>query len=273
MNLKQLTEQVSSIAKEVGLFIQLESKKFSADDIETKSKNSLVTYVDKTAEKKLVDFLSELIPESGFIAEEGTSNKQGEEYNWIIDPLDGTTNFIHGIPTYCVSIALLKNKELVLGVIYEPNQEELFCAWKNGGAYLNGKSISVSGTGQLSESLLATGFPYYDYKKLEGYMEVLTWLMHNSRGVRRIGSAAIDLAYVACGRFEGFYEYSLNPWDVAAGALLVREAGGSVSDFKGGENYLFGKEILASNLLIKSELMKKIKKSFRTDSASKKGHF
>lgn len=267
MNLKQKTEQVSLIAKEVGLFIQLESNKFSAGDIKTKSKNSLVTYVDKTAEKKIVDFLSELIPESGFIAEEGTSNKQGEEYNWIIDPLDGTTNFIHGIPTYCVSIALLRNKELILGVIYEPNQEELFCAWKNGGAYLNGKSISVSSTENISDALLATGFPYYDYKKLEGYMEVLTWLMRNSRGVRRIGSAAIDLAYVACGRFEGFYEYSLNPWDVAAGALLVREAGGSVTDFKGGENYLFGKEILASNLPLKNELMKKIKKSFRTNSS------
>ena len=262
MELKQLTEKVCSISKEVGAFIQQESAKLSSGDIETKSKNSLVTYVDKTAEKIVVDFLSELIPESGFIAEEGTSNKKGEKYNWVIDPLDGTTNFIHGIPTYCVSIALLKNNELALGVIYEPNQDEMFYAWKNGGAYLNGKSISVSSTTKISNALLATGFPYYDYKRIDGYMNMLKWLMHNSRGVRRIGSAAIDLAYVACGRFDAFYEYSLNPWDVAAGAIIVNEAGGSVKDFEGGENYIFGREILASNLLVKNELLDKIKESF-----------
>ena len=262
MELKQLTEKVCSISKEVGAFIQQESAKLSSGDIETKSKNSLVTYVDKTAEKIVVDFLSELIPESGFIAEEGTSNKKGEKYNWVIDPLDGTTNFIHSIPTYCVSIALLKNNELALGVIYEPNQDEMFYAWKNGGAYLNGKSISVSSTTKISNALLATGFPYYDYKRIDGYMNMLKWLMHNSRGVRRIGSAAIDLAYVACGRFDAFYEYSLNPWDVAAGAIIVNEAGGSVKDFEGGENYIFGREILASNLIVKNELLDKIKESF-----------
>lgn len=262
MELKQLTEKVCSISKEVGAFIQQESAKLSSGDIETKSKNSLVTYVDKTSEKIVVDFLSELIPESGFIAEEGTSNKKGEKYNWVIDPLDGTTNFIHGIPTYCVSIALLKDNELILGVIYEPNQDEMFYAWKNGGAYLNGKSISVSSTTKISNALLATGFPYYDYERIDGYMNILKWLMHNSRGVRRIGSAAIDLAYVACGRFDAFYEYSLNPWDVAAGAIIVNEAGGSVKDFEGGENYIFGREILASNLLVKNELLDKIKESF-----------
>ena len=138
----------------------------------------------------------------------------------------------------------------------------MFYAWKNGGAYLNGKSISVSSTKKISNALLATGFPYYDYKRLDGYLNVLKWLMHNSRGVRRIGSAAIDLAYVACGRFDAFYEYSLNPWDVAAGAIIVMEAGGSVKDFKGGENYMFGREILASNLYVEIELLDKIKQSF-----------
>lgn len=262
MKLKQLTEKVCSISKEVGTFIKQESKKINIGDVELKSKNSFVTYVDKRAEKKLVDLLSELIPHSGFITEEGTSDKKGETYNWVIDPLDGTTNFIHGIPVYCVSIALLKNNELILGVIYEPNQKELFYAWKNGGAYLNGKSISVSSTKNISDALLATGFPYYDYKKLAAYMDILTWLMRNSRGVRRIGSAAVDLAYVACGRFDGFYEYSLNAWDVAAGALIIMEAGGSVTDFNSGKNYLFGKEILASNLLLKRELTNKIKNTF-----------
>lgn len=262
MELKHLIENICSISKEVGIFIKDECAKINVGDIETKSQNSLVTYVDKTAEKKIVDFLSELIPEAGFIAEEGTSDKKGEIYNWVIDPLDGTTNFIHGIPTYCVSIGLLKEKELIAGVVYEPNRDEMFYAWKDGGAFLNGQSISVSSTDKLSDSLLATGFPYYDYKRLEAYMDILKWLMHNSRGVRRIGSAAIDLAYVACGRFEAFYEYSLNPWDVAAGALIVKEAGGSVTDFEGGENYLFGREIIASNKHMEAELLDKIKGSF-----------
>jgi myo-inositol-1(or 4)-monophosphatase len=262
MDLKKITEKVCFISKEVGEFILEECAKINVGHIETKGQNSLVTYVDKTAEKKIIDFLSELLPNSGFIAEEGTSNKKGKIYNWVIDPLDGTTNFIHGIPTYCVSIALLKEDELISGVIYDPNRKELFSALKNGGAFLNGRLISVSSTKNLSDSLLATGFPYYDYKRLDAYMDILKWLMHNSRGVRRIGSAAIDLAYVACGRFEAFYEYSLNPWDVAAGALIVEEAGGIVTDFKGGKNYLFGKEIIASNKFIKKELLDKIKGSF-----------
>lgn len=262
MELNVLTKQVCLIAKEVGEFIKEECAKINVGHIEIKSQNSLVTYVDKTAEKKIIEFLSKLIPESGFIAEEGTSDKKGDVYNWVIDPLDGTTNFIHGIPTYCVSIGLLKGKELISGVIFEPNRDELFYAWKDGGAYLNGKPISVSTKHKLSDSLLATGFPYYDYQRLEAYMDILKWLMHNSRGVRRIGSAAIDLAYVACGRFEAFYEYSLNPWDVAAGALLVNEAGGSVTDFQGGTNYLFGSEIIASNKHMEAELLDKIKGSF-----------
>lgn len=262
MELKKITEQVSLIAEEVGTFIQLEAKKFTNADIKTKSKNSLVTYVDKTAEKKIIDFLSKLIPESGFIAEEGTSVKKGKIYNWVIDPLDGTTNFIHGIPAYCVSIALLKKSELILGVIYDPNQKETFYAWKNGGAYMNAKSIAVSRTEKLSEALLATGFPYYDYEKLDPYIDILIWLMYNSRGIRRIGSAALDLAYVACGRVDGFYEYSLNSWDVAAGTLIIKEAGGFVTDFSGGNNYLFGREILASNLKVNKELLNKIKNTF-----------
>ncbi|MDG1517987.1 MAG: inositol monophosphatase family protein [Flavobacteriales bacterium] len=262
MNLKSITQEVCTISKEVGIFILEECKKFNVSDIEIKSQNSLVTYVDKTAEKMIVNFLGKLIPESGFIAEEGTSVKKGDVYNWVIDPLDGTTNFIHAIPCYCVSIGLLKNDELIVGVIYEPNRDEMFYAWKNGGAYLNENSISVSKTNKLSDSLLATGFPYYDYRRLEAYMDILKWLMHNSRGVRRIGSAAIDLAYVACGRFEAFYEYSLNPWDVAAGALIVKEAGGSVTDFQGGKNYLFGSEIIASNKYMEAELLDKIKGSF-----------
>jgi myo-inositol-1(or 4)-monophosphatase len=262
MDLKHITQQVCYIATKVGDFIKDECQKIDCLDVEVKSKNSLVTYVDKTAEQKIVDFLEKLIPESGFIAEEGTSTKNGKHYNWIIDPLDGTTNFIHGIPTYCVSIALQFDNNLIVGVVYEPNRKECFSAWLNGGAYLNNNPIKVSNTNKIENSLFATGFPYYDYDKLDGYVEILKWLMQNTRGIRRIGSAAIDLSYVACGRFEGFYEYSLNPWDVAAGAILVTEAGGVVTDFNGGINFLNGQEIVASNQLIGDEFLGKIKQHF-----------
>lgn len=262
VNLETIAKQVEVIAEEVGNFIFNECNKVHEGDVETKSKNSLVTYVDKTAEQKIVTALLEILPDAGFIAEEGTSDKKGDVYNWIIDPLDGTTNFIHGIPTYSVSIALAKNKEIIIGIVYEPNRKECFTAWKNGGAYLNNKRIQVSATDKVADGLFATGFPYYDYDQLEPYMDILKWLMDNSRGIRRIGTAAIDLAYVACGRFEGFYEYSLNPWDVAAGALLVQEAGGSVTDFKGGNNYLFGKSIVATNQSLQEVLHSKIKSAF-----------
>lgn len=245
MNLETICKQVNQLSKEVGHFIK--RQQISVSDVETKSKNSLVTFVDKTAEKMLVEKLSELIPDAGFIAEEGTSEKVGDVYNWIIDPLDGTTNFIHGVPCYCISIGLTRNDELVLGVIYEINLDELFYAWEGSKSYLNGNEISVTKTEKLEDSLIATGFPYYDYERQKEYMDLFQNLMKNSRGLRRLGSAAVDLAYVACGRFDAFYEYSLNPWDVAAGAFIVQQAGGKVSDFSGGNNFLHGKEIVASN--------------------------
>ena len=263
MELNLITKHVCKISKEVGLFIKEEYNKLKKEDIITKSQNSLVTYVDKMAEKKIIDFLSRLIPDSGFIAEENTSLRRSETYNWIIDPLDGTTNFIHGIPNYAVSIALIHQKTVLVGVVYEPNRDELFYAWRQGGAFLNERPIQVSSTKKITNALVATGFPYYDFERLESYMNVLKWLMQNSRGIRRIGSAAIDLAYVACGRFDAFYEYSLHPWDVAAGALIVMEAGGSVNDFSGTENYLFGKEIMASNKKIGPKLLQEIKLAFQ----------
>lgn len=172
--------------------------------------------------------------------------------------MDGTTNYIQGIPLYAVSIGLLDGEELVLGVVYEVGRDECFYAWKNGGAYLNGQTIRVSDRREIHEALLATGFPYNDFSKMESYMIFLEWAMKNARGVRRLGSAATDLVYVACGRFEAFWEYDLKPWDVAAGAVIVKEAGGTVTDYKGGENYLFGKEIVASNLWLKDLIIQKI---------------
>ena len=262
MNLEKMCLSVCEITNHVGGFIKEQSGKIKQEAVEEKSLNSLVTYVDKTAEMQLVKELQQLIPGSGFITEENTISLKGKIYNWIIDPLDGTTNYIHGIPCYCISIGLLRNDELIMGVINELNLNEVFYAWENSKAYLNGKEICVSSTTQLKHSLLATGFPYYDYNKLDQYLELLKYFIKNSRGVRRLGSAATDLAYVACGRFDGFYEYGLNPWDVAAGAFIIQQAGGIVKDFKGGNNYLFGTDIMVSNVGIYNEFSSSIKKYF-----------
>lgn len=260
ISLKNLCEHVCDLSKEVGAFIKQEVNQVKHQDIETKSLNSLVSYVDKTAEEKIVKRLSELLPESGFIAEEGTSEKIGETYNWIIDPLDGTTNFLHALPVYSVSIALRRNEEIVLGVVYEVNQDECFYAWEGSKAYLNGEEIRVSSTAQLADTLMATGFPYYDFDRLDPFFEFLKYLAQNSRGIRRMGSAAVDLVYTACGRFDAFFEYSLNAWDVAAGAFIVQQAGGTISDFKGGNEWLFGKSIIASNPLIADTFLSDLNK-------------
>ena len=236
-----------------------ERKSFDASMIENKGLHDLVSYVDRASEKQIIEELSKLLPESGFIAEEGTSDKHGERFNWVIDPLDGTTNYIQGIPVYAVSIGLLDGEELVVGVVYEVGRDECFYAWKDGGAFLNDKPIHVSNRENIHEALLATGFPYNDFSKLNQYLEFLKWTMKNARGVRRLGSAATDLAYVACGRFEAFWEYDLKPWDVAAGVVIVKEAGGVVTDYKGGNDYLFGREIVASNKLIDTIILEKIK--------------
>ena len=255
---KELTIATCEIAREVGLFMAKERISFNDSKIESKGLHDLVSYVDKASEKKIIEQLSKLIPESGFIAEEGTSDKHGERFNWVIDPLDGTTNFIQGVPIYAVSIGLLDGEELVLGVVYEVGRDECFYAWKDGGAYLNGQPIKVSDRGNMHDALLATGFPYNDFSKMEGYMQFLEWTMKNARGVRRLGSAATDMAYVACGRFDAFWEYDLKPWDVAAGAVIVKEAGGTVTDYKGGNNYLFGREIVAGNGLLDELILKKL---------------
>lgn len=262
VNLQTLCQEVGELSKKVGVFIKSQGEKFSSEQIEVKGKNDFVSYVDKTSEKLLVEKLSILLPEAGFIAEEGTSTKKGEIYNWIIDPLDGTTNFIHRIPCFAISIALMRGEELIMGVIYEINFDECFYAWEGSKAFLNGKEISVSKTAKLSDSLLATGFPYYDYNRLNEYIELFKYFLKNTHGLRRLGSAATDLAYVACGRFEGFYEYSLQPWDVAAGAFIVQQAGGQVTDFNGGGNYIFGKEIVAGNSAFFDEFLDVVKKHF-----------
>ncbi len=264
MDYELLCQKVIAITKLTGNFIRKESLSFDSKAIEFKGLNDLVSYVDKQAEKQLVRNLSKILPEAGFTTEEETINTHGEVYNWIIDPLDGTTNFIHGIPTYAISIALYEHDKPVIGVVYEINRGEMFSAYKGGQAYLNNKEIMVSSRESLSECLLATGFPYYQFDKQAQYMQMFTEMMQKCHGLRRIGSAAVDLAYVACGRFDAFFEYNLNYWDVAAGAYIVEQAGGKIMNFNGGSEFVKQREILATNGKINTEVLAIIEKHFNT---------
>lgn len=259
LNLASITKQVCQLASETGKFLVEKRQSLSALNIEIKGKNDFVTNFDKESEKRIVEGLKNLIPDAGFIAEEGTSTKVGDEYNWIIDPIDGTTNFIHGLTPFAISIGLERNKKMVMGVVYEAGLNELFYAYEGSKAFLNGKEISVSKAPTIGDSLIATGFPYTNYSRIKPFMETLEYFMTNSHGIRRIGTAATDLIYVACGRFDAFYEYDLKPWDVAAGAFIVQQAGGKLSDFSGGDNYIYGKEMIATNNLVFDEFLSTIK--------------
>lgn len=247
MNDKKLCFHVQDIARKAGAFIRDEQKKISANNVEIKSVASLVTYVDKTAEKQIVLALRELIPDSGFVAEEGTAESNNEKYTWFIDPLDGTTNYIHGLAPHSVSIGLAEDNKLVLGVVYEVGADEMFYAWKDSPAYCNGNEIKVATRSKSEDTLIATGFPYYAFDKVDEYLKTMKHLMKVTRGIRRFGSAAIDLSYIAAGRFDGFYEHALHAWDVAAGVFILQQAGGKTTDFNGGENWLFGGEIIAAS--------------------------
>jgi myo-inositol-1(or 4)-monophosphatase len=245
-----------------GTYIRQQLELLKAKDIELKDEHNFVTYVDRTSEEMLVDALSLLTPGCGFIAEENDYGNPGSELKWVIDPLDGTTNFVHGVPLFAISIALMEGDRVVSGVVHEVNRVESFYSWGDGKAFLNGKEIRVSSAGTLKDSLLVTGFPYIRDHILDQYMELFKAFIQRSQDLRRLGSAATDLAYVAAGRFEGFYEISLNPWDVAAGSFLVQQAGGRVTDFNGGEDYIFGGSLVSSNGLVHEEMLEVVKKHF-----------
>lgn len=262
MNYELLCSKVIAVTRLTGNFIRKEAMSFDANAIEYKGLNDLVSYVDKNAEKQIVKNLTKILPEAGFITEEETENVKGKTYTWIIDPLDGTTNFIHGIPTYSISIALYEDDQPVIGVVYEINRGEMFSAYKGGGAYLNNKPIYVSKNNNLSKCLLATGFPYYQFDKQPEYIKLFTEMMQKCHGLRRIGSAAVDLAYVACGRFDAYFEYNLNSYDVAAGAYLVQQAGGTILNFSGGNEIFETREVLATNGQVTEEILNTIKKYF-----------
>lgn len=246
MNLQGVENEVIALCAEVANFIRAESANFDRSRIEQKgSFTNLVSYVDKESEKKLYAGLARILPGCGFLGEEGTDIHGNNGYQWIVDPLDGTTNFLHGLPIFAISIGLRKDNRTVLGVVYDVTNKECFHAIENGKAYCNDKEIRVSPIENLKESLLATGFPYVHSAKKLIYLDIIETFLENSHGIRRLGSAAIDLAYVAAGRLEGFFEYDLKPWDVAGGAFILQQAGGKVTDFKGGGDFLFGGELCA----------------------------
>ncbi|MBI4410933.1 MAG: inositol monophosphatase [Deltaproteobacteria bacterium] len=224
--------------------------------IEYKGEINLVTEVDRACEKRVIERIQRIYPDHDILAEEGGGKRTSSEYKWIIDPLDGTTNYAHGYPLFCTSIALEHKGEIVLGVVYEPNHDELFAAEKGKGSFLNGKRIHVSPEEKIGRGMLATGFAYDIKKNNRSTLDHFKNMLLSAQAVRRDGVAAVDLCYVACGRYDGFWEINLFPWDVGAGYLIVKEAGGEVTDFAGKEFSVYAKEILATNGLIHDQMTK-----------------
>jgi myo-inositol-1(or 4)-monophosphatase len=255
----EFVPQIESIAREAGaLILHYFHQRVK---IEYKGDVDLVTVADRASEKLIVERVRANWPQHDIVGEEGTRQESGAEYRWYIDPLDGTTNFAHGYPVFCVSMGLEYRGEMVAGVLYDPTRDELFAAEKGKGAFLNGSPIHVSTTKLLCEALLATGFPSFKRHKNPNIHFYHQITLH-SHGVRRAGSAALDLANVACGRYDGFWEFNLNPWDTSAGTLLVREAGGVVTRYDGSPWRIDSKETLASNGLLHEELMRAFQRIF-----------
>jgi myo-inositol-1(or 4)-monophosphatase len=257
--MEELKQVMLEAAKEAGKIIHHYFE--GTFSIENKdSVNNLVTEVDKHSEKKIIEIIKASFPGHSIISEEVGELIQDSPYQWIIDPIDGTVNFAHGIPICCVSIGLKHKDELLLGVVYNPMMNELFFAEKGKGAYLNDKPIKASNKKDFETACLVTGFPYKWPKTFEHPIRVFERFIMEGLPVRRLGSAAIDLCWVACGRFDGFWEYNLNSWDVAAGYLIVQEAGGRITNFDGEPYSIFDKETLATNGHIHEDMLKLIRK-------------
>jgi myo-inositol-1(or 4)-monophosphatase len=242
-------------AREAGRIINRASNDVGALNIQSKSINDFVSEVDHAAEAAIINILKDAYPDHGFLGEEsGDTNKEAENI-WIIDPLDGTTNFLHNFPQYCVSIALQQSGVLTQAVIYDPVRNDLFTATKGRGAFLNDKRIRVSNRAKLQQSLIGTGFPFRDFTHLDTYLAMMKDMIKKTTGIRRPGSAALDLAYVAAGYTDGFFEINLSAWDIAAGGLMVQEAGGIVGDFEGNESWLQTGNIVAANPKVFAQML------------------
>ena len=241
-------------ARKAGAVINRAASDIERLTVHAKKPHDYVSEVDHLAEQMIIETLLEAYPGHGILAEE-TGRTGGEEYVWIIDPLDGTTNFLHAVPQYAVSIALLHKGALQHSVVFDPAHNELFTATRGGGAFLNERRIRVSKQHKMDDALIGTGFPYHDFRHVDAYLGMLKDMMQKTAGLRRPGSAALDLAWVACGRYDGFFELALNPWDIAGGALLVLEAGGLVGDFEGNDKFLESGHIVAANPKIFGQML------------------
>jgi myo-inositol-1(or 4)-monophosphatase len=249
-------------ARRAGSIINRAALDGSGFEVRAKQRNDFVTKVDKAAEEAIIDVVRKAYPDHAVLAEESGASGQAE-YQWIIDPLDGTTNFIHGFPQYCVSIAIRHRDAVVHGVIYDPTKNELFTASKGRGAFLNDRRIRVSKCLRLADALVGTGFPFKEVSRIELYTAQMKKMMQSSAGLRRAGAAALDLAYVACGRLDAFWELGLSPWDMAAGALMIQEAGGLVGDLRGESGYLESGEIAAATPKVYPGLLEALREAPR----------
>lgn len=254
----QYRDILQELCRKVADFQKQQLDLVSEKDIESKDLNSLVSYVDKESERMIVEALMALTPQAGFITEEDTEDSQVEALTWIIDPLDGTTNYLQKIPHFSISIALMEEGQLTLGIVYEVMIDVAYTAILGEGAWEDEKRISVSNTSLMNQAIVVTGFPYKRDEDLAASFDLLKYCIENCRGVRRLGSAALDLAYVASGKIDLYYERSLNIWDLAAGALLVSEAGGVITDYNGKGNYLQKGSLISSNSFLHSEMLKVI---------------
>ena len=259
-------------ARKAGSVIQRGARDLDRLTVTTKGPKDFVSEVDKAAEAAIVETLLDAYPDHGILAEEGTVNAKVKNPDniWIIDPLDGTTNFLHGFPQYCVSIALQHKGVITQGVVYDPNRNDLFTSTRGAGAYLNDRRLRVSRRIRMDESLVATGFPFKDGSLVEPFLDMMREMMHKTAGIRRAGAAALDLAHVAAGWYEGFWEVGLNPWDMAAGSLLVVEAGGLVTDIHGEDGFLYGGSIIAAAPKILPQMMQTLSPHMKKALASAK---
>jgi myo-inositol-1(or 4)-monophosphatase len=255
-----LVHEVQQVIAEVASFILHERHNFDPGKVEHKGPSDLVSYVDRKSEAMLRTAFEKILPGAGFIGEESGFHDDQAEWRWIVDPLDGTTNFVHNLPIYCISVGLQHYGETLFGVIHDVPHGEVFWALKGQGAYLGSRRIHVSEVGEIKDALLGTGFPIAKLDRSSAYMAAIQELLETCHGVRRLGSAAIDMAYVACGCLDGFFEIGLKPWDVAAGSLIVREAGGAVTSIEAGGDFLFGRQIAVSNGKIQQAMLHILRK-------------
>ncbi|MEW6419591.1 MAG: inositol monophosphatase family protein [Nitrospirota bacterium] len=259
---KEFLDTAIKAARLAGLAILDNLGKITKRDISLKTASDFVTSVDRESERIIIDTIKESFPRHLILAEESIKESAREAYRWIIDPLDGTTNYIHGYPVFSVSIALEYKGEIILGVTFDPLRNDLFLAEKGTGAFLNGHPIRVSEINEIKESLITTGFPFRKKEIINPYLKLFKNLFLKVSDMRRAGSAALDLAYLACGRCDGFFEIGLSPWDIAAGSLMIEEAGGVVTDFGGGGDYILTGNIVAGNPAVHNEILMEVKNIF-----------